>query len=221
MLAKIQLLQRSPLCEGLNEHTVTNLLSLVEFRRFGPNECIVSEGEDALHVFFVVTGIVRLTRGRASGRETDVGICEPGDVFSEYLVPGGRSHALTAWAADSAEVAAIDLLQLRILAAEHPGVLLNLMRIASRHLVEAFECIAGDRSQTAAQRVANYFLRHCPRSATQASFRLPYRKRILAGKLGLAPEALSRAFSALSDVGVVVAGKTVRIDNVEMLRTIC
>ena len=100
-------------------------------------------------------------------------------------------------------------------------MMLNLMRIAPRHLVEAFECIAGDRSQTAAQRVANYFLRHCPGSATQAAFRLPYRKRILAGKLGLAPEALSRAFSALSDIGVVVAAKNVRIDNVEMLRTIC
>jgi hypothetical protein len=63
----------------------------------------------------------------------------------------------------------------------------------------------------------------CPASATtsRVTFRLPYRKRILAGKLGLAPEALSRAFAALAASGVEVRGKVVLVDSVDQLREAC
>jgi CRP-like cAMP-binding protein len=221
MLAKNQMLEKSPLCEGLDEQTVKSLMGLVEFRAYEPNDRIVFEGEDACHIFYVATGIVRLTRAGSSGREADIAICEAGDLFADYLLSGGHSYALGAWATDFVEVGAIDLFQLRVLAEQHPGIERNMMRIASRHLLEAFDCIAGDRSQTAPQRVANYFLRHCPASAAQATFRLPYRKRILAGKLGLAPEALSRAFSTLAGAGVRVSGSIVRIESVERLRAAC
>jgi CRP-like cAMP-binding protein len=205
----------------LDEQTIKSLMDLAEVQAFAANEPIVSEGADARHIFYVVTGIVRLTRAGSSGRETDVCICEPGDVFADYLLPEGRSYVLGARATDFVEVAAIDLFGLRVLAEHNPALERNMMRIASRHLLEAFDCIAGDRSQTGTQRVANYFLRHCPASATQATFRLPYRKRILAGKLGLAPEALSRTFSALSAAGVRVSGRTVRIESVDLLRLAC
>lgn len=221
MLAKNQLLQRSALCEGLDEQTVKSLTGLAEFRTFAPNERIVAEGEGARHIFYVVAGIVRLTRASSSGRETDVCICESGDVFADYLLPGGRTYALGARATDFVEVAAIDLFRLRVLSEQQPAIGRNMMQIASRHLLEAFDCIAGDRLQTAPQRVANYFIRHCPASSAQATFRLPYRKRILAGKLGLAPEALSRAFAALAGAGVQVSGRTVRIESVERLRAAC
>jgi len=221
MLARNQLLHRSALCEGLDEQTVKVLMGLIEFRVFAANERIVAEGEEARHIFYVASGIVRLTRTGTSGREVDICICEPGDVFADYLLPGGRRYALGARATDFVEVAAIDLFRLRALAEQCPGIARNLMRIASRHLLEAFDCIAADRSQTAPQRVANYFLGHCPPLAAEATFRLPYRKRILAGKLGLAPEALSRAFSALAAAGVRVSGRMVRIESVERLRAVC
>jgi len=97
------------------------------------------------------------------------------------------------------------------------------MRIMVRHLLGAMDCIAGDRLLTAAQRVANYLMSRCPASATtsRVTFRLPYRKRILAGKLGLAPEALSRAFAALAASGVEVRGKVVLVDSVDQLREAC
>jgi len=72
----------------------------------------------------------------------------------------------------------------------------------------------------AAQSVANFLLRQCPDAALQATFRLPYKKQILAGKLRLGPEAPSRAFAALAQCGVDVKGRTVRIENVVQLREV-
>jgi CRP/FNR family transcriptional regulator, dissimilatory nitrate respiration regulator len=50
--------------------------------------------------------------------------------------------------------------------------------------------------------------------------RLPFQKSLLAGKLGLAPEALSRAFSTLRDNGVIVRGRLIHVENTGALENI-
>jgi CRP-like cAMP-binding protein len=82
------------------------------------------------------------------------------------------------------------------------------------------DCVANDRLQTAPQRVANYLITSGPHGATSYSMRLPFQKSLLAGKLGLAPEALSRAFSTLRDAGVTVRGRVVQVNDISALRQI-
>jgi hypothetical protein len=53
-----------------------------------------------------------------------------------------------------------------------------------------------------------------------ASLRPPCQKSLLARKLGLAPEALSRAFSALRPAGVTVQGRAIAIDDIHALKQI-
>jgi CRP/FNR family transcriptional activator FtrB len=222
MLAMDEFLGRLELFEGLDAKDSNSILGLAELRSFSPNEDIVDEGQPGSHLFCVLTGLVRLTKRESSGREVDVCVCEPGDAFGEYLVPcedGNYEHG--AKAAEFTEVVMFDLAGLRALANDRQAIQRNIMRIMARHLLGAFNCIAGDRLHTAAQRVANYFLSRCPATTSQVTFRLPYQKRVLAGKLGLAPEALSRAFAALAEVGVDVRGRTVRIESMAMLRLAC
>ena len=77
-----------------------------------------------------------------------------------------------------------------------------------------------DFRQQAPQRVAHYLLTHCATDGGPASIRLPFQKSLLAGKLGLAPEALSRAFSTLRRAGVTVRGRTIQINDVSALKQI-
>ena len=221
MLAKNPALLRSDLFDGLDEATVEELAATAQVRTFAADERIIAEGEPASFVYCVMSGFVRLSKAESGGREADICICEPGDTIGEYLLLGGGSYAYSAWSADGSEVALFELSGLRALVERYPVMHRNVMRIMTRHLLGAMDCIAGDRLHTAAQRVANYLISRCPASAAQATFRLPYRKRILAGKLGLAPEALSRAFAALIPAGVEVRGKVVLIDSVDLLRKAC
>ncbi len=133
---------------------------------------------------------------------------------------GGGAYVYSAWSADGVEVALFALADLQAFVNRHP-VVHRIMRIMSRPLLGAMDCSAEDRLHTAARRVANYLVIRCPPSASKVTFRLPYRKRILAGKLGLAPEALSRAFAALAPAGAEVKGKFVQVDSVDMLRKAC
>ncbi|MCW1413734.1 MULTISPECIES: Crp/Fnr family transcriptional regulator [Rhizobium] len=221
MLAKNPILLRSDLFDGVNQVTVEELAAAAQFQTFAPDERIVAEGQPAAFVYRVMNGFVRLSKSESGGREADICVCEPGDTFGEYLLSGGGAYAYSAWSADGAEVALFELSDLRTLADQYPVMHRNGMRIMTRHLLGAMDCIAGDRLHTATQRVANYLVSRCPASASHVTFRLPYRKRILAGKLGLAPEALSRAFAALVPAGVEVRGRTVLVGSVDLLRKAC
>lgn len=221
MPAKNPALVESDLFDGLDRATVEHLAAKARLQSFVADEQIIAEGHQASFVYCVVSGFVRLSKSESTGREADIFVCEPGDTFGEYLLSGGGSYAYSARSADGAEVALFELADLRAFADRHPIMHRNVMRIMTRHLLGAMDCIAGDRLHTAAQRVANYLMSRCPASASQVTLRLPYRKRILAGKLGLAPEALSRAFAALVPAGVEVRGKVVLVDSVDQLRKAC
>ncbi|MBY5869251.1 Crp/Fnr family transcriptional regulator [Rhizobium leguminosarum] len=221
MLANNSVLLQSELFAGLDQATVEQFTATAELRTFAADEKIIAEGKQASFVYCVTNGFVRLSKSESAGREADICVCEPGDTFGEYLLSGGGSYGYGARSADGAEVALFALADLQAFADQHPVVHRNVMRIMVRHLLGAMDCIAGDRLLTAAQRVANYIVSRCPASASQVTFRLPYRKRILAGKLGLAPEALSRAFATLAASGVEVRGNVVLVDSVSQLRKAC
>ncbi|WP_431673600.1 Crp/Fnr family transcriptional regulator [Rhizobium leguminosarum] len=223
MLAKNSVLLQSELFAGLDQATAEQFTATAELRTFAADEKIITEGQQASFVYCVMNGFVRLSKSESAGREADICVCEPGDTFGEYLLVGGDSYAYSARSADGAEVALFAVTDLQAFAAQYPVVHRNVMRIMVRHLLGAMDCIAGDRLLTAAQRVASYLISRCSASTTttRITFRIPYRKRILAGKLGLAPEALSRAFAALAASGVKVRGKAVLIDSVDLLRKAC
>ena len=109
---------------------------------------------------------------------------------------------------------------MRDVAGRRPDLALALANALSVQLTKAFTSLSNDRLHTAPQRVARFLLAHCPADGKAASFRLPYQKSLLAGKLGLAPEALSRAFSMLRGHGVTVRGRLVHIDEPDALRRI-
>ncbi|MDR6671187.1 Crp/Fnr family transcriptional regulator [Rhizobium sp. 1399] len=221
MLFNSEQLLQSDLFDGLSNDTARRLATLARRRVCMPEEEIFAEGEPGTHVVYVASGVVRLTRTESSGRDADIRVCEPGDFIAEYVIALGGNYAHGACAGALSALALFEAAALRTLADKCPQLERNLLKISARHLLEAFDCIAGDRLHMAAQRVANFLLRQCPETALQATFHLPYKKQILAGKLGLGPEALSRAFAALAQCGVDVKGRTVRIENVVLLRQVC
>ena len=67
--------------------------------------------------------------------------------------------------------------------------------------------------RTSKERLANYLLKTQKKTGSGQSFQLKYEKRRLASYLGMTPENLSRAFSALKEHGVNIDGQMVNIEN--------
>lgn len=204
----------------LSEETTLPLLQSASIVNLPPRSMIFRNGDPASHVYCVLTGYVRLFLLSKDGREADIRICGPGDTFNECLIFGGTECQYNAQSAESSTIARFDMSRIRALAEQDRNFSRVIMKSLSRNFLGALDCIANDRLQTAPQRVAHYILRQCPRESSACSIRLPYQKSLLAGKLGLAPEALSRAFSSLRAVGVSVHGRIVQVSDVNALRQI-
>ncbi len=213
-------LLNASLLSQLGAESVTAMMELVVIGSLPARQILFREGEaaDALHC--VLSGYVRAYRLDPDGREADVALYTAGDVIGVSAVFKGERYAASAQAAETATIARFDLRRVRELAGRHADLSLALASALARQLVDACTCIANDRLHTAPQRVALYLLSQCPAVEGPVEFRLPFQKSLLAGKLGLAPEALSRAFSSLRDHGVVVRGRLVQIADPETLRRV-
>lgn len=210
----------SGILSTLGVESVTAMMEIAVIGNLPARQMLFREGEPADIMHCVLAGYVRAYRLDPDGREADVELYGPGDLIGASVVLDGGRYAANAQAAEPSLIARFDQKRVRDIASRRPDLALALANALSIQLCKAFANLANDRLHTAPQRVARYLLAHCPADGRAASFRLPYQKSLLAGKLGLAPEALSRAFSMLRGHGVSVRGRLVHIGDPEALRRI-
>lgn len=214
------ILAGTPLMAALGKPALQHMTEIATVVHFEARDILAREGDAAEYFYCVLTGYVRLFRLSRDGREADIRICGPGETFGECLLYLGPAYRYHIQAAETVTVARFELSKLRKLADEDRDIARFIMQSMAAHLVNIMDCVANDRLQTAPQRLAHYLLNSCPQNSASASIRLPFQKSLLAGKLGLAPEALSRAFSSLKRAGVTVRGRLILINDVSALRQI-
>jgi CRP-like cAMP-binding protein len=210
----------SPLMAGLSPLSLAKILAAATILNFESRDILFREGDNADYFYTVLTGYVRLYRLNKDGREADIRVCGTGDTFGICLLTSGDNYDYNAQAAENITIARFSMQKMRQLAEHEHDIARAVIHCLSTDLRRTMTCIANDRLQTAPQRVAQYLLDNCPSAEGPASVRLPFQKSLLAGKLGLAPEALSRAFSSLRDSGVIVRGRMVQIQDVSALKQI-
>jgi CRP-like cAMP-binding protein len=217
-----EILLSTPLMSGLNPTLARRVLESAAVFGGEAKDVLFREGAEAENFYVVLSGYVRLFRLSREGREADIGVYGPGETFGECAMFLGCKYAFNAQAAEPVTLARFDVAKIRQIMAEEPEFSMALLQVLAHHLQDARENVANDRLHTAPQRVANYLLEMLQASGAgnSNSFRLPFQKSLLAGKLGLAPEALSRAFSMLKTSGVSIRGRIVQITDAEALRRI-
>lgn len=216
--AEREFLHHSGLFQPLDSETRSALLDRATVIDLHANDTLFEEGQTIDSVYCVLSGLVRLYRKGKAGREADVRIFQPGETLGCCTLFPDNVAIAHAAAVQGTRLVRIDAAEVKGLSDRTPALKDAFSNILSRYLSDALNRLADDRLLTSTQRVANYLLRQCPDMQTPALFRLPFQKNVLAGKLGLAPEALSRAFSALREVGVTLKGREIRVADPEALR---
>ena len=215
------ILVKTPFLANLSSQSLYRLLEMVAVSGYEARDVLFRENQSADYFYCVLSGYVRLYRLNKDGREADIRICGPGDTLAECLLYKGETYRYNAQAAESVTLARFELQRVRELAEEEKDVAKAIIQCLTTHLMSTMDCVANDRLQTAPQRVAHYLLDQCGHEeCASASVRLPFQKSLLAGKLGLAAEGLSRAFSSLRRAGVTVRGRVIQISDVSALKQI-
>ena len=214
----VALARRSLILASAPENVARTVLESARLRSFSRGETIFLQGERASAIYIVAEGWVKLYRIAPSGAEAVVGVFTKGSSFGEAVAFRHDTYPVAAEAVTDCALIRIEadafLRQIR----ENPEVAISILSATFVHLHGLVAQVEALKAQTGAQRVAEFLLElaTCPDGACEVT--LPYDKVLIAGRLGMKPESLSRAFARLKDQGVTIKQNTAHIEDLAILR---
>ncbi len=213
----LPLIRRSRLFAQLSEPDLAALLSscFVQAQPKGAVPCRQSDKAEFLHI--ILSGRVGLF-GEGPREELLVEFFGPGDCFILPAVMLEAPYLMTARVLEEGRLllwpAAIFRAQLRANGALAHGANL-LLSGYWRSLVGQIKDL---KLLSATERLSAFLLALAPRDTGPITVTLPGGRRLVAGRLGVTPQSLSRAFAALRPLGVSGSGREVSIVDPARLR---
>ena len=212
------LARQSLLLAATPEPVAQKVIEAAHERLFDRGATIFLQGERAKAVYIVAEGWVKLYRIAPNGAEAVVGVFTKGSSFGEAVAFRSDNYPVAAEAVTDCTLIRIEtdafLRQIR----ENPEVAISILSATYLHLHSLVAQVEALKAQTRSQRVAEFLLElaACPAGACEVT--LPYDKVLIAGRLGMKPESLSRAFARLKDQGVTIRQNVAQIADIAVLR---
>lgn len=196
---------------------IEDLMRGAFLQRFPAHVELVREGERADFLHVVVEGRVELFSAYRD-RETTIGVLGPDQSFILAAVLLDRLYLKSARSLLPSRILMIPAEAIRDGFVQDPVLARGLggeLAVAYRDVVKELK---NQKLRTGLERLANWLLARDAETGSTGRFDLPFEKKVLAARLGIAPEALSRAFAALAAYRVDVQGPAIAIRDVEALR---
>ncbi len=213
--------RKSVLLCNLPAREVDALISNSSFRTYDRGATLFLQGEKAEAIHIVIGGWIKLYRIATNGSEAVVNVFTRGGSFGEAVALRGAPYPVSAEAVTQCEVMCVPASTLVHLIRHDPEVAVSVLAATFQHLHSLVGQLEQMKAQTGAQRVAEFLLELCECPSGSCVVNLPYDKVLIAGRLGMKPESLSRAFTKLRGAGVTVQKNHAAIEDIERLRRYC
>jgi CRP-like cAMP-binding protein len=184
---------------------------------YARGERLFEQGEPAGDFFCIISGWAKLYRLHEDGEEVVVAMFSSGETFAEVAMFLGGHYPASCEAASRARVLRIDGESLRRAILAQPQLAFDMLAATALRLRQLVDEIEQLKGRSAPQRIANFLVKQARVASGQANVVLPFEKALLASRLGMKPESLSRALGRLNAFGVVVERDSVIIQDVERL----
>ncbi|MGD9656821.1 MAG: Crp/Fnr family transcriptional regulator [Methylocystis sp.] len=214
-------LRKAPFFADVDEVTLSRLAADAKIESLHDGDELFRQGAGVADLVFVVSGHVKVTRIAPSGSETLIGICSDGELIGEAPLGADETRRVFAEAVGATRVLKLSAERFARLLKESPSLCAAAIRDSKRSVARLVGEIESLKSQNADQRLAQFLLSLCPPGEDSCRFRLPYDKRLIAARLGVKQETLSRAFAKLRAHGVRTETRNVHVESVSHLADQC
>ena len=214
-------LKQLPIFSRLSVGAFDQIAESLRLETFRNGQVVFRQGEQARALFVIVEGWVKLSRLSPSGSETVIHILTRGQSFGEAAALAGAALEASAEAVSPALIARAPAVCLTQTIAGHPEVSLALLHSAALQTSALMDEIESLKGISVDHKVAHFILSLCPPTAESWRCRLPYGKRLIAARLGIKQETLSRSLARLRALGVDTGetSREITIANVPKLRS--
>ncbi len=204
-------LRRGMLFARLSAAQLLRVARLARRVRLAEGRSLFEQGDVAQRFYLVLEGYIKLFRLSPDGNEKVIEVVSPGSTFAEALMFLERPrYPVSAVALGDAELISVDARDFSGMLRESIDTCFLLLGDMSQRLRGLIREIDDLSLQSATCRVAGYLLKRAPSDAD--SFALEVPKGVVASRLSVKPETLSRILKNLSGQGLVaIKGSRVEV----------
>ena len=209
------------LFSGLDENVFDALARDIAVEAIEKGEVLFHHGDNANHFYYVESGQIELSLISPDGQKKVVEVIAHGRTFAEAIVFMRESKfPVTAEALCDGVVYRIPNDAYRKLLHENSNACMRLLSDVCRHLHQRVQEIERLTIQNARSRLASYLIDHIVETDDdEATVRLDLPKHVIASRLSVTPETLSRLLRAMADDGILtVDDRLVFVHSLARLR---
>lgn len=213
-----------PLFAGLTEQEKETLLKEGRVRECGRGQALFHHGDSVTHFYLIISGSIQLFRENPDGKEKTIEVLIAGQTLGENeIMDSCRSHRMNATAISDSVLLEFSVSWLKTAAQKYSPLALNLLSTIAGQAYMASVEAEHQAYMSAAQLVACFLQRLCVlHEFNPQGFDLPYSKTLIASRLGMEIETLSRTLAKLKDQGIIVEGSRVSIyDAIRVAEYVC
>ncbi len=217
----MEIIKRAPLLMDLPADVLQHLLDESHVVDFPRNKLLFLRGEPADHIYLLLDGWVKVYRDTPEGEQTVIGILKPGETVAEAAIFLGRDYPASAEVVSDAKLLEIPADSLLSLLREDGELGIRMLGTLSQRLRGLVLHIEQIQARSTPQRLGEFLLGLCTEREGSITLDLPYDKSLVAARLGMKPESLSRALAKLRSYEVSTNGHMVVLGDIGKLRNFC
>ncbi|MBV2358705.1 Crp/Fnr family transcriptional regulator [Thalassococcus sp. CAU 1522] len=161
------------------------------------------QGDEACSLKLILSGWVKLYRVASNGEEAILETLDRGQSFDELAALDGAESSSSAEALTDVRLLHLDLQAICQCDRARSEIHAVVLRAAAAHLHKLTNQVEQLKIRTTTDRLVGFLAELSATHQDADEIELPYGKVALAGKLGMKPESLSRAFAKLKSIGIV------------------
>lgn len=209
-----------PMFRQLAADQLSGIVSGTRVIRGGRGELLFNKGDSPTGFWVIMFGQVKLALSTTQGMEKVLQLFGPGQTFGEAVMFLERPYPVHAECLADTLLLHVPKQPIFDAISADPAFARRILGGLSFRLHELVTDVEAYSMRSAAQRLVGYLLNLCETNggeSTQVS--LPTSKHVVASRLNLTPETLSRILHVLADEDLIqVEGRSVTIRDVERLR---